>query len=220
MPSLFPNLIGLTWSVTKRPIFNTLMGQAASGRQVRLAMYNYPLWEWDLTWDSLPDGNPAAASTYASDFKQLVGFFLSMQGSCFSFNYQDQDDNQVLGQPVGTGDGATSAWTLFRSYGGSDGSGTEPIGYVNSSGPVLNEHGNFNVYFGGVLQDPSTYAVVNSVPLQQQIRFNTSPPEGTVITADFSFFYYVHFKDDQYDFDKIWSQMWSQKKITLASVRQ
>lgn len=222
MPALFPNLIGLTWSTAKRPIFNTLMRQAASGRQVRIAMYEYPLWEWDLTWDSLPDGNSAAASSFPSDLKQIIGFYLAMQGSCFTFNYQDPDDNQVIGQAVGVGDGTTSAFTLFRTYGGSDGTGTEPIGMVNQTGPNLNGNGNFNVYFGGVLQpdDGSVYTVVTAVPLLQQIRFNSTPAEGTVITADFSFYYYVHFKDDQYDFDKIWSQMWSQKKITLASVRQ
>ena len=34
-----------------------------------------------------------------------------------------------------------------------------------------------------------------------------------------SFFYYVRFKEDTYDFEKFMDKLWSQRMITLASQR-
>ena len=208
---IYPELPGLTYSVIKRPKFYTGVATAPSGREVRISYASTPLWEWDLTYEYLPDWSAPGAAT-PSDFKQLLGFYLSMQGSFGGFMFRDPDDNTVVGQVIGIGDGATTAFTLVRTFGGSDGTGTEPVGGVDVDRP-------FAVYFNGVLQDQSIYDVATTQPVGQLLRFHSPPASGVAITADFSYFFYVRFKDDHYDFEKFMDQLWSQRQLTLMSMR-
>jgi hypothetical protein len=172
---------------------------------VRVAYANTPTWEWELTYEVLQD------ATGASDLKRLAGFFLQMLGDVVPFLFLDPDDNTVTGQYIGTGDGATSSWTLQRTFGYPE-SGTEPIGYFNSSAT-------FNVYLNGALQSASSYAVSTTTPVSQQIVFNSAPAAGDVITVDMSYYFYVHFKDNTNDFEKFMNQLWTVKKVTLESLR-
>ncbi len=209
MASAYPSLIGLTYSVVKRPIWNTGVGTSASGREVRVGLYANPIWEFDLAYDFLPDNNEGST---ASDLKTMMGFFNSTAGALLPFNFTDPDDNSVVGQAIGTGDGTTTTFTFVRTYGGNDGNSTEPVGNLNLNNVL-------NIYVAGVLQASSAYSLVTSTPVAQQVKFNTAPAAGDAITADFSFYYYVRFKDDKYNFTKFMNQLWSLKKVTLRSVR-
>jgi uncharacterized protein (TIGR02217 family) len=209
MPAAYPTLIGLTYSVVKRPIWNTGIGTAASGREVRVGLFANPIWEFDLSYDFLPDN---AEGTTQSDLKTMMGFFNSTAGALLPFNFTDPDDNAVVGQSIGTGDGATTNFTFVRTYGGADGNSTEPVGNLNLANTL-------NVYVAGALQPTTAYTVLTSTPVAQQVKFNTAPAAGDAITADFSYFYYVRFKDDKYNFTKFMNQLWSLKKVTLRSVR-
>ena len=208
-PAIFPTLPGLGYSTMKRPKVFTGSAQSGSGWQVRVGYSNYPLWEWDLTYDVLSD---ESAEYPTNDLKTLVGFYLAMGGDLTPFLYCDPDDNAVTGQAIGTTDGTTTNWSLFRSFGGSNGSGTEPIGYVNTAEP-------FNLYLNGILQSSSTYSVLTTTPVNQQVKFNTAPTTGQAITVDMQFYYYVHFKDPTNEFEKFMEKLWSLKKITLESLR-
>ena len=55
MPDIYPTLPGLTYTVTKRPKWFTGIGTSVSGREVRYAYAATPLWEWDLSYEYLPD---------------------------------------------------------------------------------------------------------------------------------------------------------------------
>jgi uncharacterized protein (TIGR02217 family) len=211
MPGTFPVLPGLSYSVIKRPRHFTGIAASASGREVRVAYSLYPLWEWDLTFDYLPDKVTAAAAT-PSDLKQLLGFFLSNSGAMHGFNFRDPDDCSVTGQIIGTGDGANTNFLLVRTFGGSDGSGTEPIGGVDLSVP-------FHAYLNGILADPSTYDVVTASPVYQVLRFHSAPGASVTVTADMGFFFYVRFKEDQTDWEKFMDKFWSQRLLTLNSLR-
>ncbi len=118
----------------------------------------------------------------------------------------------MVGQAIGTGDGTTTTFTFVRTYGGTDGNSTEPVGNLN-----LNQ--TLNIYVAGALQPRPAYSLITSSPVAQQVKFNTAPAAGDAITADFSFYYYVRFKDDKYNFTKFMNQLWSLKKVTLRSVR-
>lgn len=203
--AVFPTLPGLAFDVVKRPTFYTASAKSVSGYSVRIGYADTPTWEWDLTYEVLKD------TTSTSDLKKLLGFWLGMQGDLRPFLFSDPDDNAVAGQLVGTGDGSTTTFTLYRTY-GSGQTGTEPIGYVDTSGT-------FNVYVNGTVVDPSLYTVVQSTPYGQQIKFTTAPASGATVTADFSFYYYVHFKDASNEFEKFMNKFWSMKKLTLESLR-
>jgi len=211
MPVVYPTLVGLTYSVTKRPIFNTGVATTAALNDIVVTYTQTPIWEFDLSYDYLPDY--AGGGTTASDLKTLMGFFLSTQGGFMPFCFTDPDDNSVTAQAIGTGDGTTTNFTLVRTYGGSDGTGTEPIGYFNASQP-------YSVYVGGTLKTPGTdYTIVTTTPVNQQIQFTSAPAASATITASFSYYYWVRFADDKYDFEKVSNLLWSLKKLTLRSRR-
>lgn len=204
----FPQLKGLTYSVFKRPNFNTGKGVSASGREVRIQYYSSPRWEWDLTYEYLPDA-PMNGST-ASDLKTFTGFYLSVAGGTLPFLFYDPDDNHVTAQAIAVGDGVTQTFTLVRSYGLGSNIGTEPIGYLNTSV-------SFNVYLNGVPASNGSFSVNQTTGGNQLISFTAAPSSGTVITVDMGYYYVVTFKDDNIELEKFVSQIWSLKKTTLIS---
>lgn len=207
-PAIYPTL-PTGFSVLKRPKFFTGSAESGSGWQVRVGYSPYPLWEIDLTYEVLSDESPAFPT---NDFRNLLGFFLSQNGDLNGFIFPDPDDNAVTSQAVATGDGTTKSFTLFRSYGGIYGTGTEPVGFVNLGNA-------FNVYLGGVLQSSSTYTVVTTTPVNQQLKFNSAPGASVVITVDMSYYFYVHFQAPMNEFEKFMDRLWSMKKLTLESLR-
>lgn len=211
MPSVFPSLPGLAYSVIKRPLWATGIGTSVSLREVRVGYAQSPLWEWDLTFEYLPDQQTASSGT-SSDLKELLGFYLAQAGALMGFLFKDPDDHQVTGQVIGTTDGTATNWTLTRTYGGGAGTGTEPVGYVDTSAA-------FHVYLGGVLADPASYDLLTTTPVLQQVKFHAAPAADQVITVDMTYFYYVRFKDDHYDFEKFMDKLWSQRQVTLHSLR-
>ena len=211
MPAIFPVLPGLAYSVIKRPSFFNASAASISGREIRVAYAQYPLWEWDLTFDYLPD-EPTASSATASDLQQLMGFYLSQSGGFGGFLFKDPDDHTVTAQVIGTTDGVTTQYTLIRTYGGSDGTGTEPVGYVDTGAT-------FAVYLDGVLASGASYNVVTTNPVSQVLAFTSAPAAGHVITVTYTYYYYVRFKDDTYEFEKFMDKLWSQRLLTLKSLR-
>jgi uncharacterized protein (TIGR02217 family) len=202
---VFPVTLGLGYSVIKRPVFYNSQAKSGSGWTTRVAYSATPTWEWDLTYERQEDYSSS------SELKTVLGFYLAMQGSFKPFLYQDQDDNAVVGQALGTSDGTTTSWTFVRTYGYSQ-TETENVGYVNTGSTL-------NVYVGGTLQSPSTYSVVTTTPMSQLLTFNTAPATGYAITADFSYYFYVHFKEDTEEWEKFLYQLWSLKKITIESLK-
>lgn len=204
----YPTLKGLSYSVMKRPYFSTGTGTGAGGREVRVQYFAFPLWEWDLTYpDYLPD------RTGTTDFRQLIGFYLGRYGSMMPFQFLDPDDNTVVGQPIGVGDGVTTQFILVRSYGVPAGFGTEPIGMAKLDTT-------FNVYVDDVLQSEGVDYTVNTLtPVANYVQFNSAPAGATVITCDMTYYYWVRFKDEPLEFEKFMDRLWSASKVTLRSLR-
>jgi hypothetical protein len=219
MPAIYPTL-NLGYSVIKRVIGNFGVGEATSGSEVRVNFWDHVLWEWDLTYEYLPDFAGTGGIT-SSDLRALMGFYASTGAGFSPFCFLDVDDCQVLGQPIGTGDGTTTTFTLVRTFGLPEyGTTTEPVGYVNTTGPVLNGEGPFNVYVNGALQNPETaYTVVQTTPVAQYVKFTTAPAASAEITVDMSYYFWVRFLDSKYDFEKFMNKLWLTKKITLHSLR-
>lgn len=212
MPGIFPELL-LGFSVIKRPIGSWGLAQATSGAEIRVNYWTAPLWEWDLTYEYLPDTAERSGIT-ASDLKTLMGFYTYTSCGFAPFYFNDVDDNSVQGQVLGTGDGSTASFTLVRTFGIGEYTTTDNIGSVNINGPV-----SFIVYVNGVAQSDSTYKIVDATPMNNYIVFNTPPAANAVITCDMSYYYYVRFADPKYDFEKFMDKLWSVKKITLRSLR-
>lgn len=210
MPSIYPTLKGLAFSTKRKPIYSMDTQMAASQREVRVGYTEFPVWEWELKYTYLPDG--VFQGTTNSDYKSMVGFFLSVRGGLLPFLFKDPSDNTVTAQGVDTTDGISQQWRLYRTYGEAVGSGIEPVGYVNVSEP-------FRVYLDGILQDSSTYTVITTTPYQQQLRFNAVPTTGQVITVDMSYYFYVRFKATELDMEQFMENLWAADKIILRSLK-
>ena len=201
-PVVYPELIGLTMAVTKRPKFSTGVGVTASGREVRVAYWPKPQWEWDLSYDVLGDGS-AWTGTTASDLRTLQGFLSAVYGSWSPFYFRDPDDYVAINQPLGIGDGTTLVFPFQRTYGLGQFEGTENVGAVNQAQPIV-------VMLNGVAQ---TSGITGNY-----VQFATAPAAGVAVTASFHFYYWCRLRNDSVAFEKIMPNLW-QARLSIFSLK-
>ena len=96
-PPPLPSLSGLGWSVHKKPIFSTIVASHVSGREVRDALYQNPIWQFELTVDGMDSTSSTYAGLGGNSLQSLMGFFLQCQGQYLTFLYTDPTDNAVGG---------------------------------------------------------------------------------------------------------------------------
>lgn len=195
-------LPGLAFVIHKRPRFSTAVYPGSSGVSVRRAMMQYPIWEFELTFEFLRDND----AINSNEYRTLCGFFLSRQGGFDTFLLKDPDDYQVTGGSLGTGDGTTTQFPFLRSFGGFE----ELVGQVDNGNPI-------HIYDNGVLK---TLGTDYTIALPNQLIFTVAPAAGHAITADFQFFFNCRFQEDVADFDKFADKFWELQKIVLETVIQ
>jgi uncharacterized protein (TIGR02217 family) len=200
-PPSLPTLPGLAWSRRKKPAFNTRVASHASGREVRVALMNYPLYEFEATY-GLTSSASGFAGLGASSLQNLMGFFLQLQGQFGTFLYTDPDDNSVTSQGIGVGDGATTAFSFVRALGGF----AEPVGWVTAVS---------HVYLNGTPQSGGSY----SLTTPNTLTFTTPPGAGVVVSTDFSFAFQCRFIDDQMEFEEFMSNLWKLASMKFRSVK-
>jgi len=105
-------LPGLSFSVHKKPMFNTKISEAPSGNEIRNAMAEFPRWDFTLTYEFLEDRSGAESS-----LKTIMGFFLARQGSYDSWLFKDPDDYLVVNGVCSGSDGLTTTFPLCRNMG-------------------------------------------------------------------------------------------------------
>jgi hypothetical protein len=203
IPPSLPMLAGLAWSRHKKPGFSTRVASHVSGREVRVALMSYPLYEFEAVYNGLASSATAAfAGLGSSSLQSLMGFFLQLQGQFGTFLYADPDDNTATGQAFATGDGSTTSFTIGRSLGGF----LEPVGWVTSIA---------NVYLNGTAQSSASY----SLTTPNTLVFTSAPGNGVTISADFSYTFQCRFLDDQMDFEEFMSNLWKLDSMKFRSVK-
>jgi len=120
------SLPGLAFSVHKRPRFSTIVHPAQSGVTVRSAQMQYPIWEFEFTYEFITDDRSLGQSSLQS----LMGFFLSRQGGFDTFLLKDSqnDDYRVVNGVIGLADGVTTQFSFKRVLGGF----SEKVGQVDT----------------------------------------------------------------------------------------
>jgi hypothetical protein len=205
-PPSMPTIAGLAWSRHKKPGFSTRVASHVSGREVRVALMAYPLYEFEALYNGLSSSaSPvlAQAGLGASSLQSLMGFFLQLQGQFGTFLYADPDEGpSVTGYPLGTGDGSTSSFLFTKTLGGF----TEPVGYVTNLAAV---------YLNGTPQQSDGY--VFTAP--NRLNFYVAPGAGMTITADFSWAYQCRFLDDQIDFEEFMASLWKLDSVKFRSIK-
>ena len=195
--TIFPALAGLGWTVKRTPLWKTRVQESISGKEVLIADWSFPRWQWQLAYEFLR-GDASHA-----EFQSLAGFFNQRQGMFDSFLYQDADDNAVMGQQLGIGDGATTAFQLVRPLGG----------FIE---PIIAPNVVSSVYLAGVVQAPSSYSVNAATGI---LTFTAAPGSGVAVAADFSFYFRCRFLEDSMDFEKFMRLLWQAKKVGFISLK-
>lgn len=216
---IFPAFKGVKWDQTKIPLFSTRKQKATSGRSVRTAFYQYPLYQYDLSYEVLRD------NVANNELKNLLGFYLARHGGFDEFCYIDPSDNLVAGQAIATGNGVTAAFQLIRTYGAGGNTFIEPCLDIQAPAapPVL------NIYVNAVLQDPSYYDIKDVLGNISYfnggiLTFRAGHIPGAVaITADFSYYKrvcFLEFVEGSGDaFSQFAYNLWELKKLSLETVR-
>ncbi|HEY3886505.1 MAG TPA: DUF2460 domain-containing protein [Vicinamibacterales bacterium] len=221
------SILGLGYNVKWTPTFFNQTQTTMSGASVTIALAQYPLHTFELTYEVL-----RSDLTVGGQLQTMLGFFLSVGGSLGRFLFFNEDDNypQHGHQAIGTGDGSTDTFIVVRSFGNTGGGfGTEPVGYVQQATPLEDWAPTVypgitateQVFVNGTLvHTPADYVIDNSFPGSPRIAFTSAPGAGQTIAADFGFYYYCRFADDSSTWEKFASTYWLNSTVKLQSCRQ
>ncbi len=170
-----------------------------SGREVRSPLYAATLYEFELTFDALGSG-ASNGGLGAASLQQLLGFVLACQGQLTPFLYVDPTDNAVSRQPIATGDGVTTSFSVVRTLGGT----TETVSWATSLA---------NVTVGGATTTGWSLAAPNT------LAFAAAPAAGAAVVADVGYAFLCRFLDDQQDFENVMAGLWQVQSLKFRSVR-
>ena len=198
----FPVSLPWTYPATRTQIWKSSNQEAVSGKETLLSLWSYPRWQWQLPFECLRTiaGTP--------DFYTLASFYGACYGASSPFLFTDPNDNQVTGQGIGVGDGATTAFQLVRALGGVGGF-VEPIYAPNQVTAI---------YLNGTAVPSFTVTPYGQVGAGQVV-LPSAPAAGTTISADFSFYFPCRFTDDQVDFDMTYADIYAAKKLSFQSLK-
>ncbi|MDO5686754.1 MAG: DUF2460 domain-containing protein [Neisseria sp.] len=196
--AIFPKLPGIKWGMSKTPIWRTRVQTSASGRELRAGYYSYPLWKFSLSFEVLRNLGSL------QELETLAGFFNARRGSFESFLFEDESDNTVNNQLIGTVRAGQTQYQLVREFGG----------FIE---PVLAVKGTPTVKVGGVLKAVGTdYAVSPDGVLV----FKTALTTGQPIIWSGQFYFRVRFLRDDASFENVFAHLWAAKKIEFQTVKK
>jgi uncharacterized protein (TIGR02217 family) len=162
---------------TRSVVQKSLGVETFAGVDVLQGVWSYPRYKWSLNSGYLRTGASFA------ELQALVGFFNAVGGRATVFQFDDPFDDSVTDQPLGIGDGTTTAFQMLRAYGGF----VEPVFAVN----VIT-----NVKLNGAVQGGGTYSVsANGI-----LTFTSAPGVGVVITWTGTYLWFCRMDQDSLDF--------------------
>ena len=191
--SVFPELRGLSWDVTKTPEFFTISKVSPSGVDIAASLSAYPRWHFSLSYDCLSAGTKG-------ELQKLLGFFLTCRGNAVAFLYRDPCDHKVSRQTFGVGDGRTTHFELCHNIGGF----IEPL-YDTASETI---------YAGDILLD-SGYAIHGGI-----VSFTEAPAAGKRLTWSGDFYYRCRFKESSLEFQNFAFKLWSARSVEFVTSRK
>lgn len=198
-PDVFPFLAGQGFKMLKTPVWSTKTDISVSGVERRRQLWSYPLWRFRLGYQVMRDG-----SSYL-ELQRLFNFFNSHAGVDGGFFYLDRDDNAVVTNQFGTGDGTTKTFQVTR---------TTTIGSVTFTEPIRGFAGNPTIFDNGSSTSAFTIGTLG------QITFTTAPVSGHVLTWTGSFFFLCRFDSDELDStSQLASGLWANNQVEFRTFK-
>ena len=143
-----------------------------------------------------------------ADMAAVLAFFEERRGRFHSFLWRDGLDWSSNGQqPLGTGDGETTAFQLIKRYGAAFDPYDRPI-----TKPVAET---VEVFVGGVATEAFDVDELTGI-----VTFDAAPADGAVLTASFTFDVPVRFDIDRLDIELTGFDAADAPAIPLIEVRE
>lgn len=179
-----------------RPRYSTDITTMDGGWEFRNSRWAYPLFEFEFT---VEPGNQV-------DLADFVDLFHAAGGAFESFLFEHWQDNQGLAQALGTGDGATVDFQLYRVY--TRGATTRRRKITRpKAGSVVG-------YKNGMIA-PTSVNITTGI-----LTFATAPLNGVAVTADFNFYLPVRFQDDELEFTALNRDLDQPVNVVLVEIRE
>lgn len=156
------------------PMFNTTINVADGGAVAANQNWSYPLYV----------GNISYGIQTKENLHEVLDFFWARRGRLYGFLFRDWADYEMVNEPLGTGDGVIQNFQCIRKYNDTIRPFTRPLKYPIES--------TMTVYKDGVAVSASTWSLLST----GEVRFNTAPLVGEVITATGEFNIACRFTQD------------------------
>lgn len=167
---VFPSLPNRVWPIERESVWvNPQTETSANGREFTTTQETYPRLRYSFGY----------AGLVKADIDTLLDFWSTHKGKTDSFLFEDPLDKTVTLEPIGTGNGAVTAWQLGRSRSSGPASFLQPIFDLNGA-PLI--------YVAGTLRT-SGY----TVSATGMLTFTTAPTSGQAIAWSGNFYHRCRF---------------------------
>jgi hypothetical protein len=206
LPEGFPIKVSL--------VLDTTIGTTKSLREMRVAQQLYPLWDIEVLFQELRDQtqnqSPYGPFLGFMQYMELVQQWLMMYGQTgvFAFDcpWDDSRSNQIIGQ----GDGITTTFNIYRTWGTGANATAAPVGLVNNV---------TQVQVNGITVPTAHYSIGRDQIFFADAEGNSYPPgAGLDITMTFTFYYLCRFVEDQQDFEEFSKNRWTVPSLKFRAV--
>jgi hypothetical protein len=190
------------------PSMDTIVGTTKSLREMRVPQRQLPLWDIEILFEELRDQtqnqSPYIPLLGFQEYEELVQLWLMMYGQTNVFAFSCPWDNSRNNQSIGTGDGTTTTFIIYRTWGFGALARLAPIGAVDSITQVKID---------------STIVLDTEYSIERnKIIFNTAPGADLPITMTFSFYYLCRFVADEQDFEEFAKNRWTVPSLKMRAV--
>jgi uncharacterized protein (TIGR02217 family) len=197
------SVLTFRWPIKKTPRFSTIEQMSSSGRgPLYISQYQWNLWDFEYTLGYLPGDATGTATVY----QQVTNFFMAVQGRGAAFLFLDPYDHSVTNQNIGTGDGTTTEFAMYRTLLTSGGAADLIQNFVSAP----------TIYVDSVAK---TVTTDYSIDPYGQLTFVTAPASGKAITWTGEFYFLCRFSKDSFDdMEEQMYQIWGIKTFKFSSV--
>lgn len=201
---LFPELPGLEWDLSKKPIFNTKIMESVNGRELRASYQAVPKYEISLSFGFLRE------SKGRNELQQLESFFFERRGAFDSFLFKMPEDHEF--KCTFTGDGETTSFQLHKKMASLEIPVSNTAKFV-SEDPLM---------WGDNLDQPmwsdldaQMWETQYEITKDGMLILPVPLAEGDTLQVKGTFYYRCRFADDEQQYTNFMSNLWKANKIEM-----
>lgn len=201
---LFPELPGLEWDLSKKPIFNTKIMTSVNGRELRASYQAVPKYEISLSFAFLRENKGK------NELQQLESFFIERRGAFDSFLFKMPEDNEYSCSYIG--DGSSTSFQLYKNMHTTQ----IPLAHTQefeSEDPLM---------WADDLDQPmwtdlneKMWEIQYSISKNGFISLPVPLAEGDTLTVSGTYYYRCRFADDEQQYTNFMSKLWKANKVEM-----